>query len=101
MKKHEFPICCGATIIAGFGPPGGEQEWPTERQLVTYLEGKKAQNQGTAFIIAILTPLQRKELGRIFRKCGFKRKAGGSNYGEELSLFVCSSVGEQGNVRWE
>ena len=90
MEKHEFPMCCGATIICGFGPPGGQLDWPTEAKLTRYLNEKVEQNGRGAFIIAILRPDQREKLGKTFRACGFKRKALGDNirHANELSLFV-------------
>lgn len=91
MRRNDFPLCCGATIISGFGPPGGENEWPTEEVLKKYLADKIKLCHGQAFIIAILTSQQREHLGGIFRRCGFKRKALGinlQNFKEPLALFV-------------
>lgn len=111
LQRAKFPLCCGATILYGFGwthPPKnaylqGSDE-PTKEQIKSFLMampvlGEKDMNnihewhemKRNSFHMAILSNGQKQHLHDLFLECGFELvSSNGNNHcaGRENHLYV-------------
>lgn len=94
MERYEFPLCCGATVLAGFGhtdTAASRQDYTME-QVDTFLttECERLERHNRAMVVATINQDQKKVLGKIFEAHGFRTvtKAYHPNHQSTIYLLV-------------